>query len=84
MKMNKVERLRYSGGLLGLLFGSSKGRLQSKIEDMNKEGWNLHFIHQESVNLVIWIFRLALLVVTLGLWTIGDSELLIFEKDEAI
>ena len=84
MKKNQVERLRYSGGLLGLLFGSSKGKLQSKIEDMNKDGWHLHFIHQESVNLVIWIFRLVLLVITLGLWTIGDSELLIFEKEEAI
>ena len=53
VKKNKVERLTYSGGLLGVLLGSSKGKLQSKVEEMNKLGWNLHMIHQDEVNLVI-------------------------------
>jgi len=38
MKKNQIERLAYSGGLLGVLFGSSKGKLQSKVEEMNKAG----------------------------------------------
>ena len=48
---------------------------------MNKRGWNLHFIHPESVNLLILLFRLFLLIITFGIWTIGSSELLVFEKD---
>lgn len=79
-KENKVERLTYSGGLLGVLFGSSKGKLQTKVEEMNQLGWNLHLIHRDEVNLVIILLRWLMLLLTLGLWTIGSSVLLIFEK----
>ena len=79
-KENKVERLTYSGGLLGMLFGSSKGKLQTKVKEMNQLGWNLHLIHRDEVNLVIILLRWLLLLLTLGLWTIGSSVLLIFEK----
>ena len=81
-KINKVERIRYSGGIIGLLFGSTKGKMQNKITEMNKQGWNLHLIHNDQPNLVIWIIRLLILVLTLGLWTIGSSEILVFEKEE--
>ena len=81
-KINKVERLTYSGGILGMLFGSTKGKLQDKITEMNNQGWNLHFIHNDQPNLVIWIIRLLILLVTLGLWTMGSSEILVFEKEE--
>ena len=81
-KINKVERIRYSGGIIGLLFGSTKGKMQNNVTEMNKQGWNLHFIHNDQPNLVIWIIRLLILVFTLGLWTIGSSEILVFEKEE--
>ena len=81
-KINKVERLTYSGGIIGMLFGSTKGKMQDKISEMNNQGWNLHFIHNDQPNLVIWIIRLLILTVTLGLWTIGSSEILVFEKQE--
>lgn len=79
--VNTIERLQYSGGLLGFLFGSSKGKLQAKVEEMNQRGWHLHFIHADSPNMLIWVLRLLILILTLGLWTIGDSELLVFEKE---
>ena len=44
-KVNTVVRLAYSGGLLGLIFGSSKGQLNEKSEEMNQRGWNIHFVH---------------------------------------
>ena len=81
-KINKVERIRYSGGIIGLLFGSTKGKMQNKITEMNKQGWNLHLIHNDQPNLVIWIIRLLILILTSGLWTIGSSEILVFEKEE--
>ena len=82
MIKNKVERIRYSGGLLGLLFGSSRGKLEDVVKAQNQEGGNLHFIHQDSPNILIWIFRLLILLLTLGLWTTGNSELLVFQKDD--
>ena len=81
-KVNQVERLQYSGGLIGLLFGSSKGKLQGKVEEMNQRGWNLHFVHADQPNLLIWILRLLILFLTAGLWTIGNSEFLVFEKED--
>jgi len=80
-KTNTVERLQYSGGLIGMLAGSAKGKLEGKVEEMNQRGWHLHFIHPDNPNLLIWILRLIILGLTLGLWTIGSSELLVFEKD---
>ena len=82
MIKNKVELIRYSGRLLGLLFGSSRGKLEDVVAAQNQDGWNLHFIHQDSPNILIWIFRLLVLLLTLGLWTIGNSELLVFQKDD--
>jgi hypothetical protein len=80
-KINSVERINYAGGLYGLLFGSSKGKLAAKVMDMNSNGWNLHLIHQEKLNVAWGLFRLLILILTLTIWTFGDSELLIFEKD---
>ncbi|CAB4810817.1 MAG: hypothetical protein F2735_07715 [Actinobacteria bacterium] len=80
-KINTVERIQYAGGLYGLLFGSSKGKLAAKVLDMNSQGWNLHFIHQEQLNLAWLLLKFLILILTLTIWTFGNSELLIFEKD---
>ena len=80
-KSNQVERITYAGGLYGLIAGSSKGKLQAKVEEMNARGWNLHLIHPESLNILHLLFRLFILVLTLGIWTLGNSELIIFEKN---
>ena len=81
-KINKIERLNYSGGLLGWIFGSTKGKLQNKVSEMNDQGWHLHFINADQPNLILVIIRILILVVTIGLWTIGSSEILVFEKEE--
>ena len=80
-KDNQVERITYAGGLYGLIAGSSKGKLQAKVEEMNSRGWNLHLIHPESLNILHLLFRLLILMLTLGIWTFGNSELIIFEKN---
>ena len=81
-KINTVERINYAGGLYGLLFGSSKGKLAAKITELNSQGWNLHLIHQEQLNVIHYFIRVIILVLTLFIWTLGNSELLIFEKDK--
>jgi hypothetical protein len=40
-KTNKVVRVSFSGGLLGLIFGSARGKLEEVIQEHNKQGWNL-------------------------------------------
>ena len=80
-KINSVERIQYAGGLYGLLFGSSKGKLAAKVMDMNSNGWNLHMIHQEQLNLAWLLLKFIILILTLTIWTFGNFELLIFEKD---
>ncbi|MEP4247108.1 hypothetical protein [Tateyamaria sp.] len=79
-KINKVERVSYSGGILGLLFGSARGKLEAVVQRANSDGWNVAEIVEDNPNLAIVILRLLLLVLTLGLWTLGASRLIIFEK----
>ena len=80
-KINTVERINYAGGLYGLFLGSSKGKLAAKVLDMNSQGWNLHLIHQEQLNVAWLLLRFLILILTLTIWTFGNSELLVFEKD---
>ena len=79
-KTNKVVRINYSGGLLGLLFGSARGKLEKVLEDNNRSGWNLAEVIPDNPNLVILIVRLIILTLTLGLWTLSTSYLLILER----
>lgn len=79
-KRNQIERMQYTGGLIGLIAGSAKGKLQKKVDEKNAEGWNLAFIHADNPNLIIILIRILILLLTLGIWTIGSSELLVFEK----
>ena len=79
-KTNKVVRISYSGGLLGLLFGSARGKLEKVLEDHNSKGWNLAEVIPDNPNLLILVFRLIILTLTLGLWTLSTSYLLILER----
>jgi len=79
-KINRAVRVSFSGGLLGLLFGSSRGTVDAVLYNQNADGWNLTVVIPDNPNLAIWIVRLALLVVTLGLWTISNGYIFVFEK----
>ena len=79
-KTNKVVRISYSGGLLGLLFGSARGKLEKVLEENNRSGWNLAEVMPDNPNLLILVLRLIILTVTLGLWTLSISYLLILER----
>lgn len=79
-KTNKVVRLSFSGGLLGFVFGSTRGKFDNVISEHNKEGWNLAEVVPDNPNLAIWLLRVIILIATLGLWTISVGYLLILEK----
>jgi ABC-type transport system involved in multi-copper enzyme maturation permease subunit len=80
---NKVLRLSYYSGLIGLVFGSTKNRVQNAVSAMNQNGYRLHLIHQDDINLVQILGRYLLLIITFGVWTWGRNDLLIFEKNDS-
>ena len=79
-----LPRIDHGGSITKFtnLSESNQCLLQGKVEEMNQRGWNLHFVHADQPNLLIWILRLLILFLTAGLWTIGNSELLVFEKED--
>lgn len=79
-KDNKVIRVNFSGGLIGLVFGSHRGKLQKEIDEQNKLGWNYVDSLADDPNLILIILRIILLIFTLGLWTLGVGYILIFER----
>jgi len=81
-KINKVDRIFLTGGLIGLLFTNPRRAIDSRVEEANKHGWNLHQIlpHVET-NWLIWIFSIIVLFLTLGLFTFGAGYILLFEKE---
>jgi len=79
-KTNSVVRINFAGGLIGLIFGSHRGKLESVISAKNRDGWNLAEVIPDNPNLILILLRLLLLIVTLGLWTISVGYILVFEK----
>ncbi|WP_421858708.1 hypothetical protein [Oricola sp.] len=79
-KINKVVRVSFSGGILGLVFGSSRGKVESIVQQNNADGWNVAEVIPDSPNLIIYVLRVLLLIVTLGLWTVSTGYLFIMEK----
>ncbi|MBB5720936.1 hypothetical protein FHS72_000540 [Loktanella ponticola] len=79
-KMNKVVRVNFSGGLLGLVLGSSRGKIESVVQVHNRDGWNVAEVIPYNPNLALILLRFVILVLTLGLWTISTGFLFILEK----
>ena len=82
-EIKKVLRLSYHSGLVGLVFGSTKNRVQNAVSTMNQNGYRLHLIHKDDINLIQILGRYILLIITLGVWTWGRNDLLIFEKNNS-
>ena len=79
-KINKVVRVSFSGGLLGLIFGSSRGKVESVVNKHNADGWNVAEVISDNPNMALILLRLIILILTLGLWTIATGHLFIMEK----
>jgi hypothetical protein len=79
--VNKVVRIGLAGGLIGALITNSKSAFEKSINAENSDGWNLaEVIPLSGGNVFMLIVRIVLLILTLGLFTLGSNYLLIFEK----
>jgi hypothetical protein len=84
-KINKIERIALSGGLIGALFTNPRLALENLIEKNNAEGWNCRQIMDySSSNFFMKVVQMAVLVCTLGLWTFGAGYLVLFEREATI
>lgn len=79
-KSNKVVRVNYAGGLLGWLFGSSRGKLESVVTKHNEDNWNVVQVIPENLNIAHVLIRLVIFTATLTLWTLGSSVNVIMER----
>jgi hypothetical protein len=79
-KINKVVRVNFAGGLLGLIFGSSRGKVEHVVQKHNADGWSVAEVITDNPNLALILVRAILLILTLGLWTISSGYLFIMEK----
>lgn len=75
-----MVRVNFAGGILGLIFGSRWGKLETVINRENAAGWNLAEYIPDNPNLALLLIRLILLVLTVGLWTISTGYILVFER----
>ncbi|MDD9982244.1 MAG: hypothetical protein OXU81_12940 [Gammaproteobacteria bacterium] len=83
-KVNKVVRIALSGGIIGWLTTNPRRALDARIDKENQEGWNaIYILPHVDTNLVAFLARVVVLVLTLFLWTWGAGYLILFERERA-
>jgi hypothetical protein len=79
---NKVKRISLSGGLIGSLLTNPRKALDDAIDAENQAGWKATQIEPHvTTNLLMVLVQIAVLILTLGLWTWGGGYLILFEKE---
>ena len=81
-RKNKVTRVSLMGGLIGMLTTNPRKALEDEIDEQNQNGWTAtHIDPHSTTNLFVWVLQLAVLFLTLGLFTWGGGYLILFEKE---
>jgi hypothetical protein len=81
-KQNKIIKLTFTGGLIGLFAGNETGSLRNAIAAANKDRWKVvQIIPDNSGNILTIIGRLLLLMITIGFFTFNNGYYIIFEKE---
>lgn len=79
---NKIVRISLSGGLIGVLFTNPRKALEDVIKAQNNLGYRCtYFFPNSAPNLLVKIIQLAVLFLTIGLWTWGAGYLILLEKE---
>ncbi len=82
-RINRVERIALSGGLIGMLATNPRHALESALVKANAEGWSCRqILPHRTTNLLALLLQLAILACTLGLWTFGAGYLILLEREE--
>ncbi len=79
----KVFRVKLSGGIIGAFAANPKGKLQEKFTEMNSNGYRVSLVTRDKTgNLLVFLLRLILLIITLGIWTIANGYYIVGEKND--
>lgn len=82
MVENRILHVKLAGGLIGLLTSNPKTALEGAIQKANTEGWQVvQVIDDNTGNLIVWILRLIILLVTLTLWTPANGYFVVLQRD---
>jgi hypothetical protein len=78
---NKIVNVTLWGGLVGLFASSPRQRLAKAIEKENANGYRtIQVIEAASGNMLLWLLRLILLVITIFIFTTANGYYIILEK----
>ncbi|NOQ75155.1 MAG: hypothetical protein GQ574_24290 [Crocinitomix sp.] len=81
--MNRIENVTLTGGLIGLIGSSPLMSLNKAVKNYNSKGWRVvQVLPSNSGNIAILALRIALLILTLGLFTISNGYYLVLELKE--
>ncbi|MBL3607654.1 hypothetical protein [Rhodovulum sulfidophilum] len=75
-KVNSVVRISFVGGLIGLVFGSTGGKVDTILQGQNRMGWNVAEVIPAPPSSCCGLS----LVATPGLWTMSSGYLFIMEN----
>jgi len=79
---NKVLHVRLSGGFVGLIATNPRFALEKAIREANDEGWHVvQVIDDTTGNLLVWLVRLLVLLVTLLIWTPANGYFVVVERE---
>jgi len=78
---NIIVNVTLKGGLIGMLADSPQRTLNQRIKVENDKGWRVvQIIPADSGNIFLLIFRVLLLMITLGFYTTVNGYYIVFER----
>jgi RNA polymerase subunit RPABC4/transcription elongation factor Spt4 len=81
-KTNKILHVSLSGGIIGLLTSNPRVELEKAVQKANAEGWYVvQVIDDATGNLIIWLLRIVILLITLLLYTTANGYYVVLEKE---
>ena len=79
---NRLEKVSLAGGIIGMLGTSPRLALQSKLSEVNAQGWYVRQIIPDSTgNLFVSLLRFLILIVTLLLYTPRNGYFIVLERE---
>ena len=79
--LNRVERVWLASGLIGMIITNPREAVEKKCIELNQQGYQAHQIMPHgNFNILALLGQLALLVVTLGLFTFTPGYMILFKK----
>ena len=80
--MNRIYRVKLTGGIIGALTSDPKKKLDIKVAEINNENFKVvQIIPDATPNLLIIFGRIILLVITLLFYTKSTGYLIITEEN---